>query len=116
MDEGRDDHEDPESIAAASAIEVPIGPEIDLHAFHPRDVVSVVEAYLDACTERGLHEVRLVHGRGKGVQRAAIRRLLDTRSDVVDFRDAPPLSGGWGATLVVLRPPARPAEGEKEAR
>jgi DNA-nicking Smr family endonuclease len=67
-------------------------------------VRSVAEEYLLACRERGILEVRLVHGRGKGVQRAAIRQLLERLDWVESFADAPPLSGGWGATLVRLRP------------
>jgi DNA-nicking Smr family endonuclease len=67
-------------------------------------VRSVVEEYLHACRERGLLEVRLVHGRGKGVQRASVRQLLATLEGVERFDDAPPRSGGWGATLVRLRP------------
>jgi DNA-nicking Smr family endonuclease len=82
--------------------ELPITGELDLHAFAPRDVVSVVEEYLLACRERGLTSVRIVHGRGKGVQRAEVRRLLGTLEYVLDFGDAPPVSGGWGATMVRL--------------
>ena len=81
---------------------LPIGEELDLHAFAPRDVVSVVEEYLLACREHGLSTVRIVHGRGKGVQRAQVRRLLARLDYVLDFTDAPPVSGGWGATLVRL--------------
>ena len=83
-------------------VELPITGELDLHAFAPRDVVSVVSEYLDECRRRGILEVRLVHGRGKGVQRAEVRRLLAARTDVAAFEDAPPVSGGWGATLVHL--------------
>jgi DNA-nicking Smr family endonuclease len=84
--------------------ELPITNELDLHAFAPRDVVSVVEEYLLACREKGLLEVRVVHGRGKGVQRAEVRRLLARLEYVLDFVDAPPVSGGWGATMVQLAP------------
>jgi DNA-nicking Smr family endonuclease len=83
---------------------IPITGELDLHSFAPRDVVDVVADYLDECRSRGLHEVRLVHGRGKGVQRAAIRRLLGARAYVISFADAEPISGGWGATIVRLIP------------
>jgi DNA-nicking Smr family endonuclease len=86
------------------AVELPIEAELDLHSFAPRDVVSVVDSYLDACRERNLLEVRLVHGRGRGVQRAEIRRHLNRRADVSHFEDASPASGGWGATIVKLRP------------
>lgn len=77
--------------------------ELDLHAFAPRDVVDVVGDYLDECRRLGLREARLVHGRGKGVQRAEVRRLLASRDDVASFEDAPPGSGGWGATIVRLK-------------
>jgi DNA-nicking Smr family endonuclease len=83
---------------------VPIEAEIDLHAFSPGDVRDVVESYLEAAAEAGFREVRLVHGRGKGVQRASVRALLARHPLVASFRDAPPGSGGWGATLAVLRP------------
>jgi len=77
---------------------------IDLHGFRPRDVLSVVEDYLEAAQEKGFSEVRLIHGRGKGVQRASVRALLAQHPSVESFRDAPATRGGWGATLVVLRP------------
>lgn len=89
------------------AFELPIEGELDLHAFAPRDVVSVVEEYLLACRERGVNEVRVVHGRGKGVQRAEVRRLLSRLDFVLDFDDAPPVSGGWGATIVHLASPEK---------
>jgi len=87
---------------------LPVTGELDLHAFAPRDAVSVVEDYLDECRRRGLLEVRIVHGRGQGVRRAEVRRALSRRADVREFRDAAPVSGGWGATVVVLAP----SEGE----
>jgi DNA-nicking Smr family endonuclease len=82
---------------------VPIEDELDLHPFAPADVESVVEEYLAAARERGLVEVRLVHGRGRGVQRRIVRALLGRRDDVAWFGDAPPARGGWGATLVRLK-------------
>ncbi len=84
---------------------LPITEELDLHAFAPRDVPSVVEEYLRACREEGRLLVRVVHGRGRGVQRAEVHRVLRRMTgDVEGFSDAPPASGGWGATLVRLRP------------
>ena len=77
--------------------------ELDLHSFAPADVVAVVAEYLDECRRRGIREVRLAHGRGKGVQRAEVRRLLASRDDVALFTDAPPQWGGWGATIVKLK-------------
>ncbi len=82
---------------------LPIEDAIDLHLFSPRDVRSVVESYLEAAAARGYREVRLIHGRGKGVQRASIQRLLRNHPRVVEFFDAPPGRGGWGATVVRLR-------------
>ena len=83
-------------------VELPVTNELDLHSFAPQDVPSVVEEYLRACREKGILEVRIVHGRGKGVQRAVVLRLLARLDGVVEFREAPPHSGGWGATFVKL--------------
>ncbi len=85
--------------------ELPIGDELDLHAFAPRDVTSVVEDYLRACRERGILRVRLVHGRGRGVQRSAVRALCARLPFVVGLDEAPPELGGWGATFVTLAAP-----------
>ncbi len=82
--------------------EVPIEDAIDLHAFAPRDVVSVVDAYLEAAAEAGFRQVRLIHGRGKGVQRAAVQRLLATHPLVEAYWDAPDRS--LGATVAALKP------------
>lgn len=81
-------------------VELPIEDFIDLHPFRPRDVRSVVADYLDEAKRRGFREVRLIHGRGIGVQREIVRSLLAQREDVAEFGDAPPERGGWGATLV----------------
>jgi DNA-nicking Smr family endonuclease len=83
---------------------LPIGEELDLHAFAPRDVASVVEEYLRECRARGVLLVRVVHGRGRGVQRAEVRRLLAGLPGIASFADAAPSSGGWGATIVRLEP------------
>jgi DNA-nicking Smr family endonuclease len=82
-------------------VHVPIEDEIDLHAFAPRDIPSVVDEYLNAARARGFREVRIVHGRGHGVQRAIVQRLLATHPLVGAFRDDP--RAHLGATLVVLR-------------
>ena len=83
---------------------VEITDAIDLHHFQPSEVLEVVDAYLDAALEAGFREVRLIHGRGKGVQRARIRRRLTRDARVDHFEEAPPGRGGWGATLVWLKP------------
>ncbi len=90
---------------------IPIEDSIDLHAFAPRDVVSVVEEYLQEAARRGYPEVRIVHGRGTGVQRQAVRAALSRNPLVEAFADAPPQAGGWGATVVRLRPPGKATSG-----
>ena len=94
---------DDETDRPPDEVVVPIEDFIDLHAFRPRDVRAVVESYLEAAVEEGLAEVRLIHGRGVGVQRETVRSLLSRHPDVVDYADADPGRGGWGATVVRLR-------------
>lgn len=84
---------------------LPIEGELDLHAFAPRDIPSVVTEYLRECRLSGVLEVRIVHGRGKGVQRAVVQRLLRTLPDVESWHEAPIEAGGWGATIAMLWPP-----------
>ena len=97
-----DDHE-PE---LPEEVRVPIEDSIDLHSFRPKDVRSVVESYLEEAVAAGFGEVRVIHGRGIGVQREIVRSLLKTHPAVASFIDAPPGRGGWGATLIRLRRPA----------
>ena len=85
-------------------IVLPIEEQIDLHPFRPREIRAVVESYLDEAVAAGFREVRLIHGRGIGVQREIIRSLLARHPAVDAFRDAPPERGGWGATVVRLLP------------
>lgn len=85
-------------------VRLPIEDVLDLHTFAPKEIASVVEEYLAQCRERGLLEVRLIHGKGTGTQRAIIRRLLTGHPDVLSFADAPTEAGGWGATVVQLKP------------
>ncbi len=84
-------------------VELPVEDALDLHAFSPKDIPSVVESYLEAAVEAGYREVRVIHGRGIGVQKKRVQSVL-SRSPLVDgYRDAPPERGGWGATLVWLK-------------
>jgi len=87
-------------------VEVPIEDSIDLHTFAPRDIPDVVEAYVEAAAERGYREVRLIHGKGKGVQRGRVQQTLGRHPLVETFFDAPPERGAWGATVARLRLPA----------
>ena len=91
--------EDDEPVA------VPIEDALDLHAFSPRDVIDVVNDYLDAAQAAGFELVRLIHGRGKGVQRASIQRLLRDHPLVADHWDA--AESHLGATVVRLHPKSR---------
>ena len=88
--------------------ELPIEDSIDLHTFQPRDVEIVVEEYLFQAVKRGFGEVRIIHGRGIGVQRETVRSILTKHPDVISFRDAP----DRGSTYVHLRvgspPPVSP--------
>ena len=86
-------------------IAIPIEAEIDLHAFHPRDIPAVVDEYLVAARTAGLTEVRLVHGRGRGVQRGIVQAALDRHPAVAEFRDD--TRSHLGATLARLHPPDR---------
>jgi DNA-nicking Smr family endonuclease len=81
-------------------MKVPIEDSIDLHTFAPRDVASVVEEYVSAAHEAGLREVRLIHGRGKGVQRGIVQNTLEKHPLVVEFWDAPETH--LGATVARL--------------
>lgn len=92
---------------------MPIEDAIDLHTFAPRDVASVVEEYLLEAQARGFQEVRVIHGRGKGVQRKIVQGVLARHPAVDSFRDAPATRGGWGATLVWLREPKKKSEPER---
>ncbi len=84
-------------------VRIPIEEALDLHHFRPAEVPDVVDAYLEAAVEAGFQEVRLIHGRGHGVQRGRVHALLARDARVERFADAPPERGGWGATLVWLR-------------
>jgi DNA-nicking Smr family endonuclease len=97
--------EDDEELSADTVIELPFEDVLDLHGFPPRDVREIVVGYLDDAVAAGFSSVRIVHGRGMGVQRTAVRALLARDSRVLEFSDAPESQGGRGATLVRLLPP-----------
>jgi dsDNA-specific endonuclease/ATPase MutS2 len=83
-------------------VRIPITDVFDLHAVQPREVKAVVEAYLEEAARMGFRTVRIIHGRGIGVQRAIVRGVLARAPFVASYHDAPPEAGGWGATVVNL--------------
>jgi dsDNA-specific endonuclease/ATPase MutS2 len=86
------------------AIEIPITDTLDLHPFRPNEIRDVAHEYLLEAHVRGFRQVRLIHGRGIGMQRENIRKLLSSLDFVEAFHDADGSGGGWGATVVVLHP------------
>jgi len=83
-------------------IRIPVTDVFDLHTVHPRDVKAVVEEYLREAHRLGFKALRIIHGRGIGVQREIVRTILSSTPFVIDFRDAPMEAGGRGATVVTL--------------
>lgn len=96
------DASEPEPVEP-EPVEIEITDVLDLHTFLPREVPDVVRDYLDAAYEKGLRSLRIIHGRGAGVQRKTVRTLLERDPRVAEFGDAPPGAGGWGATWLTLR-------------
>ena len=87
-------------------VEIPVEDSLDLHPFAPRDIPSVVAEYLEQAAARGFREVRIIHGRGTGTQRAVVHRLLRSHPLVASFADAAGDRGGWGATVVFMKRPS----------
>jgi dsDNA-specific endonuclease/ATPase MutS2 len=83
---------------------IPIEDSFDLHSFRPEDVGNALSDYLDEAHRLGFQEVRIIHGKGIGVRRAEVRKLLAVQPRVLEFFDAPPDRGGHGATVVILGP------------
>ena len=86
---------------------LPIDGTLDLHAFDPRDVKEVVAEYIRECRERGILDVRIVHGKGTGTLRRTVHALLSRLPEVASFSTPGTPDGGWGATFVVLKPPEK---------
>ncbi len=84
-------------------VRIPITDVFDLHSVRPKEVEEVVEAYLEEARNMGLKNIRIIHGRGIGVQRRIVRAVLARTAYVTSYGDAPEQAGGWGATIVTLR-------------
>ena len=101
-DPSRDD------AAFREPVRLPITDVFDLHSVPPKDAEAVVEEYLHECYRLGLTEIRVIHGRGIGVQRAMVRIVLARTKFVSWFADAPAEAGGWGATVITLHKKSSP--------
>jgi DNA-nicking Smr family endonuclease len=97
-----DEHQSPEE-----PVQLPLDGRLDLHLFRPAEVPELLEAYLTECRAAGVLDVEVVHGKGTGAQGRRVRALLSRREDVASVRSADEARGGWGVTLVTLRPPQR---------
>jgi len=101
-----EEHDDEEGEeGGADPVEIPITDVLDLHSFRPAEVADVVREYVDAAHALGLCHLRIIHGRGVGVQRRTVRTLLERDPRVLAFGDAPAEAGGWGATWLTLKEP-----------
>jgi DNA-nicking Smr family endonuclease len=86
----------------ADTLEIPIDGTLDLHTFQPREAASVVDEYLRACREKGIFEVKVIHGKGRGVLLRTVHALLEKHPLVLNFK-LDTEGSGWGATIVFLR-------------
>jgi dsDNA-specific endonuclease/ATPase MutS2 len=91
-------------MAEDEPFRIEISDVFDLHSVPPRDAKAIIEAYLEEAHERGFTAIRIIHGRGVGVQREMVRAVLAGTPFVLSFSDAPLDAGGWGATIATLAP------------
>lgn len=94
---------DDEEFGTGEPLEYPIDGILDLHLFRPQEVKDLVGDYLDECLARGILEVRIIHGKGKGVLRSIVHSVLEAHPSVVTY-NTPSDASSWGATVVVLKP------------
>jgi DNA-nicking Smr family endonuclease len=103
------DADDPmnDDFEASEPVPLPIDGILDLHTFSPKEIKELIPDYIEACRERNLIQIRIIHGKGIGNLRRTVHSILSKHSDVLGFRLAGPAAGGWGATEVDLRPIVR---------
>ncbi len=93
----------PRQTSPEGAVRIPITDTLDLHAFAPAELNPLLEDYLEACLNEGILEVRIVHGKGRGVQRRRVQSFLSRSPLVESYHDADLRGGGWGATIAILK-------------
>ena len=84
-------------------IRIPIEDVLDLHTFRPQDIPDLLDDYFEECIKSNILSVRIIHGKGKGIQKRHVHKILKQHTSVKSFQDAPPEAGGWGATIVELK-------------
>lgn len=85
-------------------VEIPIDGTLDLHHFSPKDIPDLLNEYIMVCREKNILSIRIIHGKGKGIQRDRVQKILKNHRDVLSFTTPEAFSGGWGATVAELKP------------
>jgi DNA-nicking Smr family endonuclease len=93
---------DPEKPNDNMPVELPIDGLLDLHTFNPREIRDLLPDYIAACRQKGIFEIRIIHGKGTGIMRKTVHSILGKLSGIASFRLAGEDGGGWGATIVAL--------------
>ncbi len=93
-----------ETPGNSAPVEIPVDGTLDLHTFNPKEVKQLMPYYLEECRDRGILEVRIIHGKGTGALRETVHSLLRKLPGIASFRLADETSGSWGATIVILAP------------
>ncbi len=107
MNERREDHDEfdrsDDAWTENDTIEIPIDGILDLHTFSPKEVAGLLDDYIGECLARNILDLRIIHGKGKGILRDRVKAILSRHSRVESFSEAPLEAGGWGATVVRLK-------------